>query len=340
MAVEDLWITKDGEKSKRYGQGMRYRVRWQGRAKSFRTRKEADRYWLNVRTTPTRPASDAVVDDLVDVWLAGKAGLTKRGLRACEDAARVVRGRWGTRDPASVDRGEVQAWIGGLTAVGKDKVERPASSSQRHKVLQCLSGAMHLGVESGAVRINPCAAVRVPKQAKREAVYLRPGELRALAEAAGRWGPMVWFLGTTGVRIGECCALDVADVDTVRRRARVRKSKSLRGRDVPIPGSVFAMLDLDKSGPLFTAAQGGRVHPDLFRARVFAPIAPEGMNVHDLRHTAASLAIRSGADVKAVQTMLGHSSAQMTLDLYSHLWDEQLDTVGERVDLLLGADGN
>ena len=53
----------------------------------------------------------------------------------------------------------------------------------------------------------------------------------------------------------------------------------------------------------------------------------ERMTVHDLRHTAASLAISSGANVKAVQRMLGHASAAMTLDVYADLFDDDLDTV-------------
>jgi integrase len=50
------------------------------------------------------------------------------------------------------------------------------------------------------------------------------------------------------------------------------------------------------------------------------------------RHTAASLAIASGANVKVIQTMLGHKSATMTLDLYGHLFADQLDEVAEAMD--------
>jgi integrase len=51
-----------------------------------------------------------------------------------------------------------------------------------------------------------------------------------------------------------------------------------------------------------------------------------------VRHTAASLAIASGANVKVVQTMLGHKSAAMTLDLYGHLVADQLDQVADAMD--------
>jgi integrase len=53
------------------------------------------------------------------------------------------------------------------------------------------------------------------------------------------------------------------------------------------------------------------------------------MTPKDLRHTAASLAIASGANVKVVQAMLGHKSATMTFDLYGHLFGDQLDTVAD-----------
>ena len=53
---------------------------------------------------------------------------------------------------------------------------------------------------------------------------------------------------------------------------------------------------------------------------------------HDLRHTAASLAISTGANVKAVQRMLGHASAALTLDTYADLFDEDLDVVAQRLN--------
>ena len=56
------------------------------------------------------------------------------------------------------------------------------------------------------------------------------------------------------------------------------------------------------------------------------------MTLHDLRHTAASPAVSSGANVKAVQRMLGHASATMTLDVYADLFDDDLDEVSDRLD--------
>lgn len=56
------------------------------------------------------------------------------------------------------------------------------------------------------------------------------------------------------------------------------------------------------------------------------------VTAHDLRHTAASLAVSAGANVKAVQRMLGHKSAAMTLDVYANLFDDDLDAVADRLE--------
>ncbi|MCU1571585.1 MAG: site-specific integrase, partial [Naasia sp.] len=61
-------------------------------------------------------------------------------------------------------------------------------------------------------------------------------------------------------------------------------------------------------------------------------IGADGLTPHELRHTAASLAISAGANVKAVQRMLGHASAAVTLDVYSDLFDSDLDAVSAALD--------
>src|SRR5436305_15189991 len=82
---------------------------------------------------------------------------------------------------------------------------------------------------------------------------------------------------------------------------------------------------------VFTGKRGGVLRNLNFRRDVFDAAATAaglpGLTPHELRHTAASLAVASGANVKAVQRMLGHASAAMTLDVYADLFDDDLDTV-------------
>jgi integrase len=89
---------------------------------------------------------------------------------------------------------------------------------------------------------------------------------------------------------------------------------------------------------VFVGARGGVLRNLNFRRDVFDRAATaaglEGLTPHELRHTAASLAVASGASVKAVQRMLGHASAAMTLDVNAGLFEDDLDGVADRMDAL------
>lgn len=63
---------------------------------------------------------------------------------------------------------------------------------------------------------------------------------------------------------------------------------------------------------------------------------PQELRFYDLRHTAASWAIRSGASVKAVQPMLGHATAVITLEVYAGLFDDELDSVADKIGEFFG----
>jgi integrase len=88
------------------------------------------------------------------------------------------------------------------------------------------------------------------------------------------------------------------------------------------------VFTMPAGGPLRASKWGERY----FRPAVAAAGLPQGLRVHDLRHTAASLAIRENASVKIVQAMLGHRSATQTLDRYGHLYPSDLDALADRLD--------
>lgn len=93
-----------------------------------------------------------------------------------------------------------------------------------------------------------------------------------------------------------------------------------------------------RTGLVFASPEGAHlitptVHPNSWWDRALLAAGLPPMTVHDLRHTAASLAISAGANVKAVQKMLGHSSAAMTLDTYADLFEDDLDAVAEALDI-------
>jgi integrase len=167
---------------------------------------------------------------------------------------------------------------------------------------------------------------------------------------------VVLFLAYTGVRFGELAALRVGRLDFLRRRAAIVESvtpvngvqtwgtpKGHERREVPIPGFLIGELAAHVTGRgrddlVFPGVRGGgALRAPVFRRAAFdraaASIGMPGLHPHELRHTAASLAIASGADVKVVQTMLGHASAAMTLDQYGHLFGDRLDEVADAMEV-------
>ena len=84
---------------------------------------------------------------------------------------------------------------------------------------------------------------------------------------------------------------------------------------------------------IFTTSNGAPLRSANFRSRIWIPALKsagvEPLRIHDLRHTAAGLAVNVGANVKGVQMMLGHKDASMTLNVYADLFDGHLDDVAD-----------
>src|SRR3954453_9830185 len=149
-------------------------------------------------------------------------------------------------------------------------------------------------------------------------------------------------------------ALRVGRVDFLRRRVLVSESvtpvkgvmtfgptKGHERREVPLPRFLVDDLAQHAAGKahddlVFTGERGAVMRSQTFQRAALTEAAERigspGCHPHELRHTAASLAIASGADIKVVQQMLGHKSATMTLDLYGHLFPDRLDTVADAMD--------
>ena len=120
--------------------------------------------------------------------------------------------------------------------------------------------------------------------------------------------------------------------------------KTHQSREVPIPRSLIDALVAQAAGKkpedvLFSSPNGEPIRLANWRQRVWDPAVAAagltGLTPHDLRQTAASLAIGSGASVKHVQRMLGHKDAAMTLNVYASLFADDLDDVSSRLDAAL-----
>jgi integrase len=264
--------------------------------------------------------------------------------------------RWGAVRLDRVNTADVRGWVATMSGA-KGKPLSPSRVRQAHGIL---SAMLDLAVEDGRLPKNPARPSPgsrgfLPKLPKnRTHTYLSHGQLLKLADEAGEYRALILVLGYGGLRWGEATALRVCDVDVLRSRLSVRRAvsevsgsltygttKSHGTRTVPFPAFMRSELEsgLEGKGPddlLFTSPQGGPLRNQNFRKRVFDPAARAAgihkIKPHDLRHTAASLAIAAGANPKAVQKMLGHASAAMTLDTYADLFESDLAAVAERLN--------
>lgn len=293
--------------------------------------------------------------EIAESWLAAQHNLkrsTRKGYRDHLDL--YVLPRWGDVAVGDVKRDDVTTWVGQLVnspGVAGGKL----SASQVRRIHNVLSMVLDSAVESNKITANVAVKVKLPRLPVKEQVFLDHVQVEALAAAAGLYRPFILLLAYTGLRYGEAAAVRVCDVDLDRRRIRVVEAlgrdggevyvdtpKTHEQRSVPIVEFLDEELrplveGRETKARVFTAPGGGLLRYDNFRRRVFDPavaaagLAEVGVTIHKLRDTAASLAIAAEADVKVVQTMLGHATATMTLDLYGHLFPDRLDEVAEKL---------
>jgi integrase len=170
---------------------------------------------------------------------------------------------------------------------------------------------------------------------------------------------LVYFLAYTGLRIGEAAALRVDNLDLLRREVRVVESVSIvngrahvgptktgANRVVTLPRLVVIELERHLAaypparGLVFGGPRGSYLNRHNFYNRVWVPArAGAGLpdpqpRVHNLRHTAVSLAIKTGAHAREIQARAGHSSKAITMNTYGHLFPGADLELADRLDQL------
>jgi integrase len=244
--------------------------------------------------------------------------------------------------------GVVRSWVTELRGSG-------LSAASVRQARQVLHASLEVAVTDGILPRNAVDPVSPPSVRPRRQLFLSEAELANLAEAAEQrqetMGSLVLLLGWSGLRWGEAAALRTRWVDVDRRRIQVVEAvtevggrlewgtpKTHEGRTVVVPRFVTdALPSREPDGLVFTAPKGGPLRTSNFRRNVWHPACrasgmPDGLLVHDLRDTAASLMIASGASIKAVQRALGHASAKMTLDTYGGLFEDDLEDLADRLE--------
>lgn len=324
-------------------------------SKSFARKVDAER-WLKVSEAEALTsrwvdpaAGTEPFGPYAEEWIAGKRSTV--GETTATNTESLLRARvlpeFGAIQLKRITTADIRKWLAAMTEEG-------LAPSTVYTYRRILSQILDQAVDDGLIVSNPAKKAKAPSVRPRRQLFLSAEELRKLADECGDYAPLVWFLGWSGLRFGEATALRVGRVAQPRRRVRVEEAatevggrlvfgapKTHEARIVIVPRFVIEALRPHVEGKdddelVFTAPRGGPVRLNNFRRRVFTPAAERigkpGLVPHDLRDTAASLAISSGASIKAVQRMLGHASAKMTLDVYGSLFEEDLEALADQLE--------
>lgn len=338
--------------------GKRYRVRypkpdgkWTTR-RGFDTKREAALFLASVTVSKANgeyldPAQGRkTVAVFAEQWKSGRLARLKESSQNVMEASwrNHVDPKWGHRAVASIRTSEVDDWVTELLA-------KPLGAQSVRRCMFVLSSVLQIALRDGVIKSLP-TNVDLPAKPKKAPRYLTHGQVALLVSCSTK-PDLTLFLAYTGLRWGEVAALKVRHLDMLRKRIHIEDNavkvngKYVEGttkgdepRVVPMP--VFMVDTLarlcegktrdsyvwgDGHAPIpYPGSDDGWFRGAVIKAqRVDASIP--NLTPHAMRHTAASLAVQSGANVKAVQRMLGHASAAMTLDVYADLFDEDLDAV-------------
>ena len=245
-------------------------------------------------------------------------------------AEEVLARRGGGLD--ELDAGDVSGFMVQLSKEGLS-----ARSSARH--LAAVRGFARFLVRERAMKVDPTTLVDAPRLARKLPVFLTVPEIDALLAAPDQTKPrglrdaaMITLMYAAGLRVSELVGLRVGDVDLTRgtvsplgkggkRRvvpiadfaaALVRRYLE-HARPTPLPGKEHVLFVSPRGGPLTRMGFWKILRGHLLKAGIAKKISP-----HKLRHSFATHLVARGADLRAVQTMLGHADIATT-EIYTHV---------------------
>lgn len=258
-----------------------------------------------------------------------------------------------------IRRSHVEQWVKGMTAAGL----KPGTIKTR---VNNVRSVLRAAVRDRLIAADPSAGVTLPRARRREAAMTLPTVEQVagvLAEVAEQYRALVALAAFAGLRLGEAAALQVGDVDFLRRqlavarqvqragrgRVEIRAPKYASERTVYLAAALVVMLaehverfrpGADPARWMFEATGGRPPHQNTighaWRAACRrAGVA--GVTFHDLRHFYASGLIAAGCDVVTVQKALGHAKATTTLNTYSHLWPTAEDRTRKAAEGIMAA---
>jgi integrase len=332
-----------------------WRARWrtpegESRSRTFARKVDAE-HWLT--HTEHSKLSGAYADPTAgkvtfakyaNDWVSMQVWRASTTVRIEAIIANHLEPHFGTMAMASITSSRVQALVKDLSTT-----MAPGSVQGIYSVLASI---FRTAIRDRVVANSPATRdISLPEVAQRRVEPLTLEQVETLADAVGaHYRPLVVLGAGAGLRVGEALGMPVGGIDFPRRQllvsqqaVTVKRVTTLADpktrtsvRTIPLADLVLAELaghlEGRKAEPadLLVADKEGAPIPQNRSSQTWARAVrrvgmPPGTRFHDLRHTYASALIASGCSVKVVQTHLGHKSAAMTLDIYSHLWPQDDD---------------
>jgi integrase len=361
--------------------GKRYEVRWSSYDANGKRRFQKERFRTEEQAkAKKRQVEQGIADgDLPDSaggrkplrywaerWYASKSKRirpnTAYAYRSILDSS--VLPAFGDKRIRSLTAADIQEWVESLP-------HTPPTIRHHHAVLRAI---LKHAARDNAIRHNAAENVELPtdRSTGRQRTtprFLTPEEIGRLSSALKDSWPydlMVVFTAYTGLRASEVAGLNVGDVDLLRRRVTVKRTRSpLNGEHLPKNGkrrsvrlAAWLADDMqaylsrhpnaqDADAPLFPGRRydpqpGGQrgamdwskpYNHQLFYRRMWKPATKaaglDPLRFHDLRHTFASLRASVGAKPHEVAEEMGHGDANITLAIYTHVWPDASDAYAD-----------
>jgi integrase len=340
------------------------------------TRKQAEaelaRLLHEMATDTYVAANGMLVKEYLEKWLAhAKVNVAPQTYtRYAQIVTNELVPAFGTTKLADLSPLQIQSYLN--RTLGRPRMNRAGEISAQTTAhfFHVLRRALNQAVRWGLLNRNPCSCVDSPKVQRAEMTALDETELLTLLVAirgSRFYGPTL-LAATTGLRRGEILGLRWCDLDLEHRECQITRSLqetpegvSVRApktrksrRMVLLPDVAIHMLEAHQTvqeaegtliGPgyngddlVFPKPDGSPWNPSQFSSDFSRLVRRHGLAVrfHDLRHTHASQLLKAGVPVKVVSERLGHATASITLDVYSHVLPGMQAEAVAKIDAALG----